>query len=169
MYILRLEELSSPPTIIDLRRGWDSNPRDPYESTGLANLRLKPLGHPSVLLVAEVGVEPTRPCGQGILSPSCLPFHHSAKHPPEKLLLPRWWSRFNAQAYTHLGHSYLVTSAVVIGQSRLKMCYYRLTFLPSSSSPCTVHIKICVGDCQIKFSKESDDLARRQPRTGCPI
>lgn len=34
-----------------LRRGWDSNPRDPCESTGLANLRLKPLGHPSNLCV----------------------------------------------------------------------------------------------------------------------
>ena len=27
--------------------------------------------------VPEVGLEPTQPNGQGILSPSCLPFHHS--------------------------------------------------------------------------------------------
>ena len=29
-------------------------------------------------LVLRVGLEPTRPCGQGILSPSCLPFHHQS-------------------------------------------------------------------------------------------
>jgi hypothetical protein len=29
--------------------------------------------------VPEVGFEPTRPCEQRILSPSCLPFHHSGK------------------------------------------------------------------------------------------
>ena len=28
--------------------------------------------------VLRVGLEPTRPCGQGILSPSCLPFHHQS-------------------------------------------------------------------------------------------
>ena len=34
--------------------------------------------------LAEVGVEPTRPFGQGILSPQRLPFRHSAL--PEKLI-----------------------------------------------------------------------------------
>ena len=33
----------------------------------------------SQLSVGGEGVEPSRPCGQGILSPPCLPFHH----PPE--------------------------------------------------------------------------------------
>ena len=28
-----------------------------------------------------MGLEPTRPCGQGILSPSCLPFHHQSFSP----------------------------------------------------------------------------------------
>ena len=32
----------------------------------------------SSLFVLRVGLEPTRPCGQGILSPSCLPFHHQS-------------------------------------------------------------------------------------------
>ena len=27
-------------------------------------------------IVPRVGLEPTQPIGQGILSPSCLPFHH---------------------------------------------------------------------------------------------
>ena len=30
----------------------------------------------SVKLVGGEGVEPSPPCGEGILSPSCLPFHH---------------------------------------------------------------------------------------------
>ena len=30
----------------------------------------------SIQLVGGEGVEPSPPCGQGILSPSCLPFHH---------------------------------------------------------------------------------------------
>src|SRR3989344_5695834 len=30
----------------------------------------------SQLLVLGVGLEPTRPCGQRILSPPCIPFHH---------------------------------------------------------------------------------------------
>lgn len=33
----------------------------------------------SSVLVPEVGVEPTRPCGQRILSPPRLPFRHSGK------------------------------------------------------------------------------------------
>ena len=33
------------------------------------------------LFVLRVGLEPTRPCGQGILSPSCLPFHHQSSLP----------------------------------------------------------------------------------------
>ena len=33
------------------------------------------------LFVLRVGLEPTRPCGQGILSPSCLPFHHQSFSP----------------------------------------------------------------------------------------
>jgi hypothetical protein len=33
---------------------------------------------PAYYAVAEVGVEPTRPFGQGILSPQRLPFRHSA-------------------------------------------------------------------------------------------
>lgn len=33
--------------------------------------------HVLVNVVPEVGFEPTRPCEQRILSPSCLPFHHS--------------------------------------------------------------------------------------------
>ena len=42
--------------------------------------------HPQLtVIVAEVGVEPTRPYGQGILSPSCLPFHHSAICPRKAL------------------------------------------------------------------------------------
>ena len=32
----------------------------------------------TISLVLRVGLEPTRPCGQGILSPSCLPFHHQS-------------------------------------------------------------------------------------------
>ena len=31
------------------------------------------------LVVPGAGIEPTRPCGQGILSPLCLPFHHPGK------------------------------------------------------------------------------------------
>ena len=31
------------------------------------------------IVVPEVGVEPTRPCGQRILSPSRLPFRHSGE------------------------------------------------------------------------------------------
>lgn len=27
-------------------------------------------------LVPGAGLEPARPCGQGILNPQCLPFHH---------------------------------------------------------------------------------------------
>ena len=30
------------------RRGWDSNPRDPFESNGFQDRRLQPLGHPSI-------------------------------------------------------------------------------------------------------------------------
>ncbi len=33
-------------------------------------------------VVPEVGVEPTCPCGQRILSPPCLPFHHSGLRDP---------------------------------------------------------------------------------------
>jgi hypothetical protein len=29
------------------RRGWDSNPRDPFGSNGFQDRRLQPLGHPS--------------------------------------------------------------------------------------------------------------------------
>ena len=29
-------------------------------------------------MVLEAGLEPAQPNGQGILSPSCLPFHHSS-------------------------------------------------------------------------------------------
>jgi hypothetical protein len=31
----------------DWRRGWDSNPRDPFRSNGFQDRRLQPLGHPS--------------------------------------------------------------------------------------------------------------------------
>jgi hypothetical protein len=33
----------------DWRRGWDSNPRDPFRSNGFQDRRLQPLGHPSGL------------------------------------------------------------------------------------------------------------------------
>ncbi len=42
------------------------------------------------LLVLRVGLEPTRPCGQGILSPSCLPFHHQS-FSLERLLVIGYW------------------------------------------------------------------------------
>ena len=46
----------APTQIIDLRRGF------------------------LYAVVPRVGLEPTQPIGQGILSPSCLPFHHLGDH-----------------------------------------------------------------------------------------
>jgi hypothetical protein len=43
----------------------------------MALLATRFLAH-SLLAIAEVGFEPTRPNGQGILSPQRLPFRHSA-------------------------------------------------------------------------------------------
>ncbi len=37
----------------------------------------------SFLMVPGAGIEPARPCGQGILSPPCLPFHHPGKIRPD--------------------------------------------------------------------------------------
>ena len=39
--------------------------------------------------IAEVGVEPTRPYGQGILSPQRLPFRHSARYVALRMSYPR--------------------------------------------------------------------------------
>jgi hypothetical protein len=35
-----------------------------------------PFFHQLIKLVPGAGLEPARPCEQGILSPWCLPFHH---------------------------------------------------------------------------------------------
>src|SRR5262249_21141707 len=53
-------------------------PPDPAASAGSQNLEPPPPGT-SVRTLAQVpgvGVEPTRPCGRGILSPLRLPFRH---------------------------------------------------------------------------------------------
>ena len=34
--------------IANWRKGWDSNPREPCDSTGFRNLRFRPLSHPSI-------------------------------------------------------------------------------------------------------------------------
>src|SRR5271155_3864844 len=36
------------------RRGWDSNPRDPFRPNGFQDRRLQPLGHPSAGLSTEL-------------------------------------------------------------------------------------------------------------------
>lgn len=45
-------------------------------------------------MVAEVGLEPTRPHGHLILSQACLPFHHSAI----KLILKPWPLALSAES-----------------------------------------------------------------------
>ena len=37
------------------------------------------LSYEPVIYMGKEGVEPSRPCGQRILSPSCMPFHHLPK------------------------------------------------------------------------------------------
>ena len=43
-------------------------------------------------MVAEAGIEPARSIEQGILSPLCLPFHHSAKILFTRYKLPVTWA-----------------------------------------------------------------------------
>ena len=51
------------------------SPHGPRRRPGLVRLARR---SSTPISVAEVGFEPTRPCGQGILSPQRLPFRHSA-------------------------------------------------------------------------------------------
>ena len=56
-------------------------PRQKTLGLAAGHTRPQPTPSPKCLMlirIAEVGVEPTRPCGQGILSPQRLPFRHSA-------------------------------------------------------------------------------------------
>jgi hypothetical protein len=50
--------LLSKQVLIEWRRGWDSNPRDPFGSNGFQDRRLQPLGHPSEIDLIIVTYSP---------------------------------------------------------------------------------------------------------------
>ena len=58
--------------------------RDPLKLAGIVDLNTPQFGPETGCKVPGVGFEPTRPCGQGILSPSRLPVP-----PPRRIVEPR--------------------------------------------------------------------------------
>ena len=61
----------------------DTPSREPQSPIGMSGGECAPsVASSPIPLMAEVGLEPTRPFGHGILSAACLPFHHSARRQP---------------------------------------------------------------------------------------
>ena len=68
------------------RRGWDSNPRDPFGPNGFQDRRLQPLGHPSGFLILPFRIGHDIEAGTGSNQPAANDSHVSGTKLPEVMV-----------------------------------------------------------------------------------